>query len=64
VPKDPDEVQWQGDEMGRFVFGERHNEVRPGRKVSNLKQLVAKITPENRHGETDWGADVGKEIIE
>jgi antitoxin component of MazEF toxin-antitoxin module len=29
-----------------------------------LKELVAKITPENRHGETDWGPDVEKEIVE
>jgi antitoxin MazE len=32
--------------------------------VPTLKELVAKITPENRYEETDWGADVGKEIVE
>ena len=33
-------------------------------KIPTLKELVAKITPENRHRETDWGPDVGKEIVE
>ena len=27
-----------------------------------LEELVAQITPENRHGEIDWGPPVGKEI--
>jgi antitoxin MazE len=30
------------------------------RKYS-LKQLVSKITPQNRHPETDWGKPTGKE---
>ena len=29
-----------------------------------LDEMCASITPENRHEETDWGPDVGKEIIE
>jgi antitoxin component of MazEF toxin-antitoxin module len=29
-----------------------------------LEELVDKITPENTHPETDWGPDVGKEIVE
>jgi antitoxin component of MazEF toxin-antitoxin module len=29
-----------------------------------LEELVAGITPENRHGGTNWGPDVGKEIVE
>jgi antitoxin MazE len=33
-------------------------------RIPTLKELVAKITPENRHGETDWGPDVEKEIVE
>lgn len=28
----------------------------------NLKDLVDKITPENRHDFTDWGPPAGKEI--
>ena len=31
------------------------------RKYS-LKELVSKITPQNRHPETDWGEPMGKEI--
>lgn len=27
-----------------------------------LEELVAGITDENRHGETDWGKPVGKEV--
>ncbi len=30
-------------------------------KIS-LKSLLAKVTPENIHPETDWGPPVGKEI--
>ena len=29
-----------------------------------LEDLVAGITAENCRGETDWGPDVGKEIVE
>jgi antitoxin component of MazEF toxin-antitoxin module len=29
-----------------------------------LEELVAGIAPENCHGETNWGRDVGKEIVE
>lgn len=32
-----------------------------GRKYS-LKELVSKITPRNRHPETDWGPPQGKEV--
>ena len=27
-----------------------------------LDELVAGITPDNRHGEIDWGSAVGKEV--
>ena len=33
-------------------------------RVPSLKELVSRITPENRHGETLVGAEVGKEVIE
>jgi antitoxin MazE len=32
-----------------------------GKKLS-LKELVAGITPDNRHQEADWGGPVGKEL--
>lgn len=31
-------------------------------KQIRLKELVEKITPDNQHGETDWGNAVGQEI--
>lgn len=34
------------------------------RKAIEINELINQITPENRHGETDWGDDVGNEIIE
>jgi len=32
------------------------------RKKPTLDELVAAITPENRHDEVDWGKPVGKEV--
>jgi antitoxin MazE len=29
---------------------------------ASLKELVAGITPDNRHQEVDWGEPVGKEV--
>lgn len=43
-------------ENGRFVM-------KPlARRKYRLKELVSKITPANRHSETDWGPARGKEI--
>ena len=39
-------------------------ELRRAGQIPTLEQLVAQITPENRHKETAWGPDRGKEIIE
>lgn len=39
-------------------------EVRSAEKIPTLEELVAQITPENRHPETNWGPDVGREEIE
>jgi antitoxin component of MazEF toxin-antitoxin module len=33
-------------------------------KIPSLEQLIAQITPENRHEETDWGPEQGREKIE
>lgn len=35
--------------------------LRPARRRYELSDLVAQITPKNRHQETDWGAPAGKE---
>jgi antitoxin MazE len=39
-------------------------ELRRMDRIPTLKELVARITPQNRYGETDWGPDRGKEIAE
>jgi len=35
--------------------------LRPARRKYDLSELVAGITPENRHRETDWGSPQGGE---
>lgn len=35
--------------------------VRPSRPTYSLEQLVARITPQNRHDESDWGTRAGRE---
>jgi antitoxin MazE len=35
--------------------------IRPSRPTYSLEQLVAKITPRNRHDGTDWGTPAGRE---
>ncbi len=37
--------------------------LRPVTGIPTLEELVAQITPENRHGETNWGPARGKEIV-
>lgn len=34
-----------------------------GKREYSLRELVKEITPQNRHGEADFGRPVGKEII-
>jgi antitoxin MazE len=34
----------------------------PAKPKMTLRNLVARITPENRHGEQDWGKPVGREV--
>ncbi len=41
-----------------------HIVLRPTERIPTLEELVEQITLENRHKETDWGPDVGKEIVE
>ena len=36
--------------------------VSPSRPVYTLEELVAQITPTNRHSETDWGPATGREV--
>jgi antitoxin MazE len=39
-----------------------HIWLEPSSQKPTLKALVEKITPENRHGERDWGKPVGNEV--
>lgn len=36
--------------------------IRPTRPEYTLDELVARITPRNRHRESDWGASLGHEV--
>ena len=36
--------------------------IRPSRPTYALERLVARITPRNRHDESDWGTPVGHEV--
>jgi len=36
--------------------------IRQSRPTYSLDQLVARITPQNRHDESDWGPAVGHEV--
>jgi antitoxin MazE len=36
--------------------------LRPRWKEYTLDELVSRITPENVHGETDWGQETGREF--
>lgn len=36
--------------------------VKPAPKKLSLDELLDKVTPENLHPATDWGADLGREI--
>ena len=47
-----------GVEDGRIVVVP----VAPTSKEQALEELVSRITDENRHGETDWGPAVGREV--
>jgi len=35
--------------------------LRPAKRRYELKELLAGVTPANRHGEQDWGASAGGE---
>ena len=36
--------------------------IRKSKRAPTLRDLVLRITPENRHSETDWGDPAGKEL--
>jgi antitoxin MazE len=36
--------------------------IRPNRPRYSLDELVSRITPKNRHGESGWGGKLGNEV--
>jgi antitoxin MazE len=51
----------EGDEVTLAVSKGGAIVMRPARRKYQLDELVSKITARNRHDETDWGPQVGKE---
>jgi antitoxin MazE len=51
----------EGDAVSVEVLNGRV-ELRYAMGIPTLEELVTQITPEDRHGEIDWGPAVGKEI--
>ena len=51
----------EGDEVTLAVSKGGAIVMRPARRKYRLDELVSKITARNRHDETDWGPQVGKE---
>ena len=51
-----------GDDLEVDVEGPGRVRIRKLKRKPTLEELVSRITPENRHSETDWGEPVGKEL--
>jgi antitoxin MazE len=45
-----------------LLLVEGHLKIVPQTRPQTLEDLVARITPENTHDETDWGPPVGDEV--
>ena len=52
----------EGDCLALALDKDGHIILRSSQRRYELAELVSKITPKNRHGETDWGQPQGKEI--
>jgi antitoxin MazE len=51
----------EGDHLSLSLTEDGSIVLRSARRKYQLRDLVAKITPKNRHGETDWGKPEGRE---
>jgi antitoxin MazE len=51
----------EGDRVSLSLGEDGSIVLRSARRNYQLRDLVAKITPKNRHGETDWGKPEGRE---
>ena len=57
-----DRVRWlEGEQLSVTVAEDGALVLRSSRRKYNLSRLVAEISPENRHSETDWGRPEGQE---
>lgn len=56
-------LEAQVDEGDRVDVSVRNGAIviRPSRPTYSLEKLVVKITPRNRHDESDWGTPIGHE---
>jgi len=52
----------RGDDLELDVEGPGRVRIRKRKRKPTLEELVSRITPENRHAETDWGGPAGKEL--
>jgi antitoxin MazE len=51
----------EGDSLGLAIESDGSIVLRPVRRKYDLADLVGRITPKNRHRETDWGQPQGAE---
>jgi len=51
----------EGDSLALALLQDGAIVLRSTRPRYDLSELVSRITPKNRHGETDWGTPLGKE---
>jgi antitoxin MazE len=51
----------EGDSVRLVLDRDRGMVLRPAQRKYELSDLVAQITPKNRHRETNWGQPKGKE---
>ena len=51
----------EGDSVALSLESDGGIVLRPTRRRYELAELVARITPKNRHRETDWGQPQGEE---
>ena len=51
-----------GDRLEMAVESSGTVKIRKPKHEPTLEELVQGITPENRHGEIDWGKPVGNEV--
>ena len=51
-----------GDDLELDVEGPGRVKIRRPERKPTLAQLVREITDENRHSDSDWGPQVGKEL--